>query len=333
MRVKLMGVHRVKRRLADGSVRVHFYAWRGGPKIEAQEGSKEFLTEYLRLTRHRQQEPKDGTLGYIVKLYRESSDYQSLAYQTKRRNDPILQAIAQEYGEMPIELAEARGARQDFLRWRESLMDKPRTAEMHLAVLKRVLSWAVDNEYLSVNKLAGAQAVYKGSRRDVVWSDEQIAAVLATASPQIALAMRLALDTGQRQGDLLRLPWPAYQAGVFRFKQRKTGSSVAFRISEDLAAELDALPRRTITILSNSRGKPWTSDGFQASWRKTLDRAGVEGVNFHDLRGTFVSRKYKDGWSIKRIAEVTGHSERDAESIIRKHYLAVDLGERNGTEM
>lgn len=333
MRVKLVGVHRVKRRLADGSVRVHCYAWRGGPKIEAVEGSKEFLAEYLRLTRHRQQEPEAGTLGHIVKLYRESSDYQSLAYQTRRRNDPILQAVVQEYGGMPIELAEARGARQDFLRWRETMADRPRTAEMHLAVLKRVLSWAVDHEYLSVNKLAGAQAVYKGSRRDVIWTDEQIAAALATASPEIALALRFALDTGQRQGDILRLPWPAYTDGVLRFKQRKTGAAIAISLPSDLVAKINTLPRRTITILSNSRGKPWTSDGFQASWRKMLDRAGVEGVNFHDLRGTFVSRKYASGWSIKQIAEVTGHSERDAESIIRRHYLAVDLGERNGTEL
>jgi integrase len=333
MKVNLMGVHRVKRRLADGSVRLHHYAWRGGPKIEAEPGTPAFLTEYLRLTRTRQQEPDEGTLGWIVKLYRESSDYQSLAYQTKRRNDPILQAISQEFGNMPAELAEARGARKDFLRWRESLMHHPRTAEMHLAVLKRLLGWAVDHEYLSVNKLAGATAIYKGSRRDVIWSDDQVARALAVASPGIALAMRLALDTGQRQGDLLRLPWPAYSAGTFRFKQRKTGAAVSFTVSGELAAILDALPRNTITILSNSRGKPWTSDGFQASWRKTLERAGIEGVNFHDLRGTFITRKYHSGWSIKQISEVTGHSERDAESIIRRHYLAVDLGERNGTKL
>lgn len=31
MLVKLKGVHKVKRRLADGSVKEHIYAWRGGP--------------------------------------------------------------------------------------------------------------------------------------------------------------------------------------------------------------------------------------------------------------------------------------------------------------
>jgi integrase len=49
--------------------------------------------------------------------------------------------------------------------------------------------------------------------------------------------------------------------------------------------------------------------------------AGITGKTFHDLRGTFVTLAHRNGSSIKEIAEITGHSEKDAEKIIKKHYL------------
>ena|SRR6266446_3009827 len=40
----------------------------------------------------------------------------------------------------------------------------------------------------------------------------------------------------------------------------------------------------------NSEGKPWTSDGFRASWRKACAAADIIGVTFNDLHGTAVTR-------------------------------------------
>lgn len=332
MRAKVVGVHRVKRQLANGEVRIHFYAWRGGPKIHAKPDTPEFLAEYLRLTKFKPRAADEGTVGALVAQYKADPEFAKLAAPTKRSYDPILLAIVQEYGDMPVELLEERGARADFLQWRSTMADRPRTADLHIAVLKRVLSYAVDREIIRVNKLAGVKPLSSGTRREKVWTDEQIAALLAVASPEIGLAVRMALDTGQRQGDLLGLPWPSYKEGVIRFRQSKSKAMVAFKVSDELAATLDALPRRTITILTNSRGRPWTSDGFRASWATTLGRAGIQGMTFHDLRGSFITRKYAAGWSIKQISEVSGHAEKQAEQIIRKHYLAVDLQTGTGTE-
>ena len=38
--------------------------------------------------------------------------------------------------------------------------------------------------------------------------------------------MMLALWTGQRQGDLLRLPWSAYDGNHIRLRQSKTGRRI-----------------------------------------------------------------------------------------------------------
>src|SRR5690606_32899711 len=164
-----------------------------------------------------------------------------------------------------------------------------------------------------------------GSRADIIWTDEQIATMKAKASEPIRRALILAMWTGQRQSDLLRLTWKAYDGAHLRLRQSKTGAFVRVKASAELRETLDAAPRGdAVQILTNSRGQPWTQDGFRTSWARERDAAGVSGVTFHDLRGTFITLAYRNGATIREIAEVSGHSERDAETIIRKHYLAGD---------
>ena len=45
--------------------------------------------------------------------------------------------------------------------------------------------------------------------------------------------------------------------------------------------------------------------------------AKVEGVTFHDLRGTFATRRLADGWTALEVAYCTGHSLRDLATLDR----------------
>jgi integrase len=74
----------------------------------------------------------------------------------------------------------------------------------------------------------------------------------------------LALWTGQRQGDLLRLAWSSYDGKTIRLRQSKTGRRVVIPVGAPLKATLDQAPKRSTIILTNSDGAPWTSDGFRA---------------------------------------------------------------------
>jgi integrase len=134
----------------------------------------------------------------------------------------------------------------------------------------------------------------------------------------------LGLWTGQRQGDLLRLPWSAYDGTHIKLKQRKTGARVVVKVGAPLKAALDAAPKRCTIILTNSEGKPWTSDGFRASWGKACKAAGVIGVTFNDLRGTAVTRLALVGATEAEIATITGHSLRGVRAILDTHYLSRD---------
>jgi integrase len=132
------------------------------------------------------------------------------------------------------------------------------------------------------------------------------------------------LWTGQRQGDLLRLPWSTYDGTRIRLRQSKTGTPVSIKVGAPLKAALDAAPRICPLILVTLKGRPWTTDGFRTSWWKACSKAGVSGVTFNDLRGTAVTRLALVGCTEAEIAAITGHTLRNVRSILDANYLHRD---------
>jgi integrase len=94
-----------------------------------------------------------------------------------------------------------------------------------------------------------------------------------------------------------------------------------------------ALPRslkiEDQTICLNSEGEPWREgrdgyNGFISSFKKAKAKAGIEGVNFSDLRGTAVTRLALAGCTVPEICAITGHSHEEANRILEEHYLHRD---------
>ena len=57
-------------------------------------------------------------------------------------------------------------------------------------------------------------------------------------------------------------------------------------VRSELRAPLAVAPRRALTILTTPSGKPWGKVHFQHHWRAATLAAGLDGLHFHDLRGT-----------------------------------------------
>ncbi len=151
-----------------------------------------------------------------------------------------------------------------------------------------------------------------------------MARFLRVAPSYLRLAMLLALNTGQRQGDLLRLPWSAYDGTRIKLRQRKTGAYVSIPVADALKAALDGASRRSPIILTNSDGKPWSESGFQSAWGKATMRAEIHGLTFHDLRGTAVVILARAGCTEVEIYSITGHKPGDVRAILTAHYLPRD---------
>lgn len=261
----------------------------------------------------------------LINDYQRSPAFTALKPDTKAGYVRCIRRIEADFGSMPIKALHSPRVRGVFLDWRDKMgATEPRQADYRFAVLARVLSWAYDRRVIPANPCERPGRLSSGTRADIIWTEDQVAALMAAASPQIALATMLAIETGQRQRDVIRMTWTAYDGNVIRLRQSKGGKAVIVPVTTTLRAALDAAPRVAVTICTTARGTSWTPDGFKTSFGKAKAAAQVEGVSFHDLRGTAVVRLARAGCTVPEIASITGHSIKAATDILGRHYLGAD---------
>jgi integrase len=335
MRIRLKGLNSKRKKLADGSFKTYYWAWKGGPPLIGEPGTPEFIQSYNQAIATKVT-PPSGRLLSVLLAYQGSDDFLSLAPRSRVDYIGKIKIIEKEFGDFPLSGMTDVRTRGIFKAWRERLaITSRRQADYAWVVLARILSWGLDRGLVAANPCARGGRLYRGSRAEKIWTDADEAAFLERAPGHLHLALTLALWTGQRQGDLLRLPWSAYDGKHIRLRQSKGGARVVIRVGLPLKAALDTAQKRSTIILTNSDGKPWTADGFRASWGKACKKADVVGVTFHDLRGTAVTRLALAGCTEAEIATITGHSLRSVRAIIDTHYLARDpaLGESAITKL
>jgi integrase len=326
MRVRLRGINSITKRLADGSRRTYWYAWKGGPPLCGKPGSPEFIASYNEAVA-KKVAPPTGVLLALLFRFQESGEFQfGISPRTRRDYIKQMKRIERGFSDFPIKALDDPRATSIFLEWRDRLAQTSlRQADYAYGTLARILSWALKRRLIATNPCANGGKLYQGSRVDKIWTEEDVARFLRTAPPYLRLAMLLAIDTGQRQGDLLRLPWSAYDGATIKMKQRKTGAYVPIPVSEALRTALDAAPKRSPIILTSSEGKPWSESGFQSAWGKATMRAGIRGLTFHDLRGTAVVTLARAGCNEVEIYSITGHKPGDVRAILTAHYLPRDV--------
>ena len=306
MRVNLPHIHRVRKRLADGRVATYYYHRLTRQRIHGEPGTPEFLESYRAAAGG--DGPARDTLAGIIHEFRRSPEFARLAPRSRKDYHQHLAAIEEAFGDAPLAVLQDRRFRALALKERDRIAQaSARQADYWWAVLRRVLSWAVDRGHLQANVCKGGGKLYRADRRDRIWTPADIERFLRASSDEMRLAFLLALYTGQRQGDLLALRWNAWDGRTLRLRQSKTGVDVAIPAVSPLREALATAPRRAITILTNTRGRPWTPNSFRAQFHKTRSTAGIERLTFHDLRGTCLTMLAEAGCTEAEIAAISGH--------------------------
>jgi len=325
MRIRLKGINSITKRLANGTRRTYWYAWKGGPPLSGEPGTPEFIASYNAAVAQKIA-PPTGVLLALLFRFQESAEFQfGISLRTRRDYVKQIKRIERDFGDFPIKALDDPRAVDIFLKWRDQLAQTSlRQADYVYGTLARIFSWAVKRRLIKTNPCAEGGKLYHGTRVDKIWDDEQVARFLRTAPPYLRLAMLLAINTGQRQGDLLHLPWSAYDGSVIKVRQRKTGAYVPIPVADELKAALDTAPKQSPIMLTNSGGKPWSESGFQGAWGKAMMRAGIQGLTFHDLRGTAVVTLARAGCNEVEIYSITGHKPSDVQAILTAHYLPRD---------
>ena len=226
----------------------------------------------------------EGALVSLTRYFEEVSELTDLAERTKADYRKHIAAIEKDFGDLPLAALDDKRTRGVFKDWRDRLAKKSKRQADYAGV--------VPARILSVAKDRGKNPcekggrLYHGSRRDMVWSLDDEKAYLDAAPAHMRLPPLL---------------WP-------------------------LKAALDgaAKQKRSPLILTTKSGRAWTEDGFRASWRKVCTNAGIDGLTFHDLRGTAVTRLAIAKCTEAEIAIFTGLSLAGVRENLDRHYLNRD---------
>lgn len=236
-----------------------------------------------------------------------SAAYTRLAPRTKADYLKHIARIEAKFGGHPLAAIEDPKIRSRFLDWRDTLAKaSPRQADSTMAVLRVVLEWARNRGRIGINHAIRPKKVYRADRSDKLWLPPHIERFRESAPADMRLAFELALGTGQRQADVLKLAWSSYDGTRIRFRQGKRRRLVDMPVTLALKAVLDAAPRTCATILAGPGNKPWNQITFQHKWRKATLAAGCDGLHFHDLRGTTCTTLSEAGCTPQEIAAVLG---------------------------
>lgn len=321
MYVRYKGINKVRASLADGTETVYYYHRASGTRLSGQPGSPEF-TASLNAAQSKIANHAAGTLAGLIRDFEKTSKWRRLAPSTQTEYRRILKFWEEKFGWATFAALDSKAFRRDVIQWHDEFSaDKPREADNRVTILARVLSWAARDSDLKTNVLDGFDRAYESDRSDKIWLPEHVRAFMDVASPEMKLALVLALHTGQRQGDLLAMRWEAYDGERISVRQGKTKSFVNVKCTAALKATLDGLPQESSLILTTKTGRQFKKRYFSSKWEETCTLAKIEGLHFHDLRGTTVTMLFQAGCNLGQIVSVTGHSLRRAQEILDR-YLA-----------
>jgi hypothetical protein len=120
MRVRLKGLHWTLAKLANGTTKIYWYAWRGGPRLRGEPGTPDFHASYNEAVAQRAPKP-EGRLQSLIDGYQKSQKF--LGRRERTRDDYIRQIgiIEKEFADFPLKALTARETRGVFMDWRDRL--------------------------------------------------------------------------------------------------------------------------------------------------------------------------------------------------------------------
>ncbi len=256
-----------------------------------------------------------GAMGAMIDKYLGSDAFAKLSPRTRKDYEGHIAAIKASMGDLsPADITRAVVHQyREHMAKAEGLHE--RALRYRLQVLRLLFSYGIDiGSHPGPNPAAKLRLKTPPARQSI-WTMEQIRELAARPSP-VGLAVKLAVYTTQREGDLLALRWDQYDGAVLTLTQGKTGRQLRLPLHAALRAALDAAPRLGPTILCRRDGHAYTGDGFRSIWHRAVDGFPKPRPTFHDVRRTATTWLAAGGLSDAELKLWTGHRRRGEDHMI-----------------
>src|SRR5260370_40218514 len=81
MRVQLKGIHTTYKKLASGKTKKYYYAWKNGPRVDAEPGTPEFVRLYGEACKKK---PAADTMRSLIDYFKDSDEYKGGSIHSRR---------------------------------------------------------------------------------------------------------------------------------------------------------------------------------------------------------------------------------------------------------
>ena len=183
----------------------------------------------------------------------------------------------------------------------------PATVLRHLAVLKATLNDAKRLGLLQENPACRVKPPKVNNVLLRYLTPEQEARLYDHLSQKYHSIVKVALNTGCRQGELLRLRWKEvdWNIGVMTIHETKSGDSRSVPLNSEVQSVLVAIHDQTCPD-PHDRIFSFDDRYLRRAFDKAVKAAGLDPFRFHDLRHTFASRLAMQGCNDRTLMALGG---------------------------
>ena len=210
---------------------------------------------------------------------------------------------------------------------------KPATVNRMKACISAIFKFSIREGYLKANPVTGISDRQENNKRVRYLSEEErthlLAAAKASQWEKMYLLVLMAICTGARKSEMLRLTWQDidFERRQAILHETKNGERRVLTLPPPVMAELKLF--RGIGLVFPSPIKPWKPMEIKKLWTATLKKANLlypttdsRYFRFHDLRHTAASYLVMNGATLFEASEVLGH--KSVETTKRYAHLSVE---------
>ena len=121
------------------------------------------------------------------------------------------------------------------------------------------------------------------------------------SNPLLPTLIIVALETGMRRSELIRLKWTDINKDVAYLEDTKNGHSRYVPLSDTAPQAIDTLPKQSEEVF------PMSANAVRLAWERLKNKHNIEGLRFHDLRHEAISRMFEEGLTVPEVASISGH--------------------------
>lgn len=240
---------------------------------------------------------------------------------TRKDNDKELVNLVRVFGHMPIDHIAPMHIREYMdIRGQTAKVRANREKALFSHIFNKAREWGYTS---SPNPCQGVKG-FKETGRDRYVTNEEFEKVRAHAHFTVVDAMDLALLTGQRPADVLKIKLTDIREGALWIVQNKTGARIGIEITGELAELIERISTRSRHAISpfliqDEHGQPLTYFAMRSRFDKARRLANVN-FQFRDIR----AKAATDIGDLAHAQKLLAHKTRD----MTEHYVKSRQGDR-----